>query len=197
MDKYKVTLTRPERQQLECMVSKGKAAARKLTHARILLLADESEARKPRADGEIAEVLSVGLRTVNRVRKRFVLESYEAAVSPRPRPKRPDKVKIQGKLEQQLIDLACSDPPEGRCRWTLQLLADQLVLLSHLDSVSQETVRHVLKKMIFNYGWSTPGVFRPKPTRNSSGGWRMFSECTHVRMIRRIRSFVLMNPVNN
>ena len=153
MDKYKVTLTQEERRQVEGMVSKGKAAARKLTHARILLLADESEDRKAKSDADIADVLSVGLRTIGRVRKRFVMESYEEAVSPRPRPRRPDKIKIQGELEQQLIDLACSDPPEGRCRWTLQLLADQLVLLSHLDSVSREAVRQALKKTTFNHGW--------------------------------------------
>ena len=82
--------------------------------------------------------------TIGRVRKRFVTESFEAAVSPRPQPRRPDKIKIQGELEQQLIDLACSDPPDGRCRWTLQLLADQLVMLSHLDSLSHEAVRRVL-----------------------------------------------------
>ena len=147
MDKYKVTLTSEERQQLEAMTSKGKAAARKLRHARILLLADEADGRKGRTDSEIAEVLQVGLCTAGRVRKRFVLESFEDAVSPRPQPRRPNKVKIQGDVEEELIDLACSDPPEGRCRWTLQLLADQLVILTGLDSVSRESVRLALKKV--------------------------------------------------
>ncbi len=152
MDKYKVTLTADERQQLEELIGKGKAAARKLTHARILLLADESEDRGVKTDAEIAEVLHVGLVTVRRVRKRFVTASYQEAVCPRPRPRRPDKIKIQGDLEQQLIELACSDPPEGRCCWTLQLLADQLVFLTHLDSVSREAIRQVLKKMKFSHG---------------------------------------------
>ena len=89
MDKYKVTLTVQEREQLEAMIGKGKSAARKLTHARILLLADESDGRKEKTDEEIADVLQVGLCTVGRVRKRFVMQSFEEAISPRPRPKRP------------------------------------------------------------------------------------------------------------
>ena len=152
MDKYKVTLTTDERQQLEELIGKGKAAARKLTHARILLLGDESEYRGVKTDAEIAEVLHAGSVTVRRVRKRFVTEGYQEAVCPRPRPRRPDKIKIQEDIEQQLIELACSDPPEGRCCWTLQLLADQLVFLTRLDSVSRETIRQVLKKMTFSHG---------------------------------------------
>ena len=148
MDKYKVTLTADERQELEELIGKGKAAARKLTHARILLLADESEDRGVKTDAETAEVLHVGLVTVRRVRKRFVTEGYQEAVCPR----RPDKIKIHGDIEQQLIELACSDPPEGRCCWTLQLLADQLVCLTRLDSVSREAIRQVLKKMTFSHG---------------------------------------------
>lgn len=146
MDKYKVTLVNEERQQLNAMVNKGKAAARKLTHARILLLADESEGRIGRTDDEIAEALQVTPRTISRVRKRFVIESFEEAVNPRPQPPRPDKIKIIGPIEEQLIELACDDPPEGRCVWTLQLLADKLVILSELQGVSRETVRGALKK---------------------------------------------------
>lgn len=153
MDKFKVTLTAEERQQLEGMVGKGKAAARKLCHARILLLADESDGRQGKSDGEIAEVLGVGSCTVSRVRKRFVFESLEAALKPRPQPPRPDKIKIQGDVERQLIVLACSDPPQGRGSWNLQLLADRLVMLTRLDSVSRETVRMALKKTTFSPGW--------------------------------------------
>ena len=152
MDKYKVTLLSEERQQLEAMVGRGKAAARKLTHARILLLADESEGRSARTDAEIAEVLQTSAHTVSRVRKRFVMESFEAAINPRPRPPRPDKIKIKGQAEQQLLELACSEPPEGHCVWTLQLLADQMVVLGYVDSVGRETVRKALKKTISNLG---------------------------------------------
>lgn len=152
MEKYKVTLTAEERQSLEALVRTGKAAARKLTHARILLLADEGEDRRGRTDEQIADALHVSLRTISRVRKRFVTESLEAAVHPRPQPPRPEKIKLSGEAEHQLIELACSDPPEGRGSWTLQLLADQLVVLRHVDSVSRETVRKALKKTTFKSG---------------------------------------------
>jgi transposase len=146
MEKYKVTLTVEERQTLERMVSSGKAAARKLTHARILLLGDEGPGGLRCSDEEIAEALNVGLSTIIRVRRRFVTESLESAIRPRPRPPRPDKIKVQGEVEQHLIRLACSDPPAGRCCWTLQLLADRLIALGCFPNVSRETVRQALKK---------------------------------------------------
>lgn len=146
MDKYKVTLVYEERQQLNAMVNKGKAAARKLTHARILLLADESEGRIGRTDDEIAGALEVTPRTISRVRRRFVMESFEEAVNPRRQPPRPEKIKITKPVEEKLIELACGDPPEGRCAWTLQLLADKLVVLNEVEGVSRETVRKALKK---------------------------------------------------
>jgi len=146
MVRYKITLTAEERQQLEKLISCGKQAARKLAHARILLLADEGDHGPGRSNAAIVEALGVGERTVERVRKRFVTESLEAALHPRPQPSRPEKVKIKGSVEKQLIQLACSDPPAGRCRWTLQLLADRLVLLDCVDGVSHETVRQALKK---------------------------------------------------
>jgi len=146
MIRYKVTLTAEERQQLEKLVSSGKGAARKLAHARILLLADESEQGPGRTNAAIVAALGVGERTVERVPKRFVTESFEAALQPRPQPPRPDKVKIKGPVEKRLIELACSDPPAGRGRWTLQLLADRLVVLRCVDSLSTETVRQALKK---------------------------------------------------
>lgn len=146
MIRYKVTLAAEERQQLEKLVSSGKGAARKLAHARILLLADEGDQGPGRTNAAIVEALGVGERTVERVRKRFVTESLDAALHPRPQPPRPDKVKIKGAIEKQLIELACSDPPAGRCRWTLRLLADRLVVLRCVDGVSREAVRRALKK---------------------------------------------------
>ena len=152
MEKYKVTLTAEERQALDRMVSSGKAAARKLIHARILLLGDEGAGGPHCSDEEIAEALNVGPSTIIRVRRRFVTESLESAIHPRPRPPRPDKVKIQGEVEQHLIRLACSDPPAGRCCWTLQLLADRLIALGCFRNVSRETVRQALKKTPSNLG---------------------------------------------
>jgi len=146
MVRYKVTLTADERQLLQKLVSSGKGAARKLTHARILLLADEGDQGPGRTNAAIVDALGVGERTAERVRKRFVTESLDAALHPRPQPPRPDKVKIKGPVEKQLIELACSDPPAGRSRWTLQLLADRLVVLKSVDRVSHEAVRRALKK---------------------------------------------------
>src|SRR5262249_17496299 len=127
MDKYRVTLTAAERADLEHLVSAGKGAARTLTHARILLLADAATA--PRTDDELVAALGVGICTVGRVRRRLVTAGLAAALAPRPQPQRPDKIKIKGNVEKKLVQLACSDPPEGRCQWTLQLLADELVVL--------------------------------------------------------------------
>lgn len=161
MEKYRVTLTQEERGQLEHTVSVGKAAARKLTHARILLLADTSLS-KGQPDLDIVKALGVGLRTVERVRKRLVTDGFLAALDHNPQPPRPDKVKIKGNVEQKLVQLACSDPPEGRCHWTLQLLADELVVLGQVDSISTETVRQALKKTTSSPGSSRPGASRPK-----------------------------------
>ena len=148
MAKFQVTLTQDERDELQSMVKTGKAAARKINHARILLLADEGEFGPGKTDVSIVDALDTSVRTVERVRKRFVEEGFEQAVNPKPQPKRPSKVKIQGKVEDKLVELACSDPPEGRGRWTVQLLADELVMLSYVESVSHETVRTSLKKKI-------------------------------------------------
>jgi len=171
MDKYRVTLTPEERAELEHLISVGKSAARKLTHARILLLADTSPGAE-RSDDEIVAALGVGLCTVGRVRKRLVTQGLPQALNPRPQPTRPDKIKIKGDVEQQLVRLACSDPPQGRCHWTLQLLADELVVLGLAKSVSTETVRQALKKTTSSPGSSKPGVCRPMPTPNTSGGWK-------------------------
>ena len=171
MDKYRVSLTAEERAGLERLVSVGKAAARKLTHARILLLADTAPGGE-RSDDQIVAALGVGLCTVGRVRKRLVTEGLQHALDPRPQPPRPDKVKVKGDVEQKLVRLACSDPPEGRCRWTLQLLCDEMVVLGLADAISTETVRQALKKTTSSRGSSTPGASRPRPMPSTSGGWR-------------------------
>jgi hypothetical protein len=168
MDKYRVSLTSEERNELKTLVTTGKAAARKLTHARILLLADGEDC----LDEEIVSALGASLRTMERVRRRFVTEGLEAAIDHRPQPPRPDKIKIRGDLEKKLIELACADPPRGRCHWTLQLLADQWVVLGLVDTISVETVRQALKKTTFSLGSSRRGVSLRTPTPNSSGTWR-------------------------
>jgi transposase len=171
MDKYRVTLTTEERAEMEHLVSAGKGAARMLTHVRILLLADTAVSGA-HSDDAIVAALGVGICTVGRVRKRFVTEGLLAALNHKPQPPRPDKIKIKGNLEQKLIQLACSDPPQGRCHWTLQLLADELVVLGLADAISTETVRQALKKTIFSPGSSRPGASRPRPMPSTSGEWK-------------------------
>jgi hypothetical protein len=170
MDKYRVALTQEERADLEQLVSTGKGAARKLTHARILLLADTA-AGVP-SDEDIVAALGVGVCTIGRVRRRLVTEGLAVALHSRPQPQRPDKIKIKGDVEHKLVQLACSDPPEGRCQWTLQLLADELVVLGLVEEVSTETVRQALKKTTSSRGSSKRGAFRPWPTPSMSGAWR-------------------------
>ena len=171
MDSYRVTRTPEERTDLERLIAAGKGAARRLSHARILLLADTAPGPQ-RRDEDIVAALGTSLRTIERVRKRFVTEGPQAALDPRPQPARPGKVKIKGDVEQKLIRLACSDPPRGRCHWTLQLLADELVVLGLVDTVSVETVRQALKKTTSSRGLSSPGASRRTPTPNLSGVWR-------------------------
>ena len=172
MDKYRVALTMKERLELEQLVSVGKAAARKLTHARILLLADE-RLGEAYAEAEIVSALGTSLRTIERLRKRCVTEGLEAALDHRPQPPRPDKVTIKGNTEPQLLELACSDPPGGRCHWTLQLLADALVVLGLVETLSPVTVWQALKKMTSSRGSSRRGVSHPRRTPSASGAWRM------------------------
>ena len=149
--KYRVTLTPEERADLERMIRTGKAAATKLTHARILLLSDETPGSPARSDGQIIDALDVSKNTVCRVRERFVEQGLESALVRKP-PARTYARKLDGRGEAHLIALACSDPPAGRSDWTLQLLADQMVAMGHADRLSYETVRQVLKKTRSNHG---------------------------------------------
>jgi transposase len=145
--KYRVTLEAEEREHLRQLLSKGKADVRRLKHAQILLAADESEEGPGQSDEQIAQSLPVGTATVERVRRRFVEEGLELSLSPYRTPRRIYKTKLDGRQEAHLIAMACSAPPRGRCRWTLSLLADQMVELKQVDSISRETVRQMLKKM--------------------------------------------------
>ena len=149
--KYIVTLTQEERQMLQAMLSRGKAAARKLVHARILLKADISFGAPAWNDDQIAEGLEVGRATVERVRKMFVQEGLEAALERR-RPRRQYERALDGDGEAHLVALACQKPPEGRSRWTLRLLADRMVQLEYVEQVSYQTVRRTLKKTNLSLG---------------------------------------------
>jgi transposase len=144
--KYLVTLTAEERQHLTKLLSAGKRSARTLTRARILLKADQAKGGPAWDDARIAEALGCGPRTVERVRQRFVERGLDDALAHKPQDQASRPRKFDGAAEARLIALACSAPPAGRARWTLKLLADRLVELEVFDSVSDETVRRVLKK---------------------------------------------------
>ena len=143
--KYRVRLSAGEQEELRGLVSRGRAAAYKQTHARILLLVDESQEGGAMRDEEIARVLKVGSATVERVRRRCVEEGVEAALGRRQQVNRRPR-KLDGDGEARLVAMACSQPPDGRAAWTLQLLADGLVESEIVDSISTETVRQTLKK---------------------------------------------------
>ncbi len=143
--KYIVTLSDDERLRLETLVSQGKAAARKIQRAWILLKADATPAGPAWSDEQIREAFTVSLVTIYRVRQAFVEEGFEAVLT-RASKSRHRQRKLDGEQEAHLIALACSKPPPGRRRWTLRLLADKMVELGHTDRVAAETVRRTLKK---------------------------------------------------
>jgi hypothetical protein len=144
--KYAVTLTAAERADLTGLVSRGKAAVRRLQHAQVLLKADAAEGGPGWRDERIAEAVGVGTATVERVRRRFVVEGLAAALSPYRAGERLSRRKLDGEAEAHLIALACSPPPDGQGCWTLRLLARRLVELQYVEAVSHETVRQTLKK---------------------------------------------------
>jgi hypothetical protein len=146
MAKYIVRLTAEERTQLTELISTGRRAASVLTRARILLKADASEMGPAWSDPKIAEAVETSLASVHRVR-RICVEDGLAATLERKRPMGRQYRKLDGAQEARLVALACSTPPEGRVRWTLQLLADRLVELEVVDAIGRECVRTTLKKM--------------------------------------------------
>lgn len=149
--RYRVTLSVEERRELQSMVSAGKAAARKLMHARILLLADQAAGGPAKPDPQIADALGCGRATIERIRKRFVEEGLEAALRPKPSMRVYER-RLDGKAEAHLVAIACGAPPEGRARWTLRLLADRMVALGYVECVCHETVRQTLKKTNLSRG---------------------------------------------
>jgi transposase len=150
--KYIVDLTSGEREQVLGLISRGKPSARKVTRARILLKADEGL-----LDREIAAALNTSSSTVEQVRQRFVEGGLDKALNERPRPGQ--KSKLAGEASAFVIATACSAPPRGHQRWTLRLLADKMVQLGFVESVSHETIRQVLKKTNSNPGRRRSGAF--------------------------------------
>ena len=149
--KYEVTLADEERAELEVLISAGRSAARKLCRARILLKADAGAGGPAWDDGRISEALEVGRATVERVRKQFVELGLQVALE-RKKPDREYERRLDGQGEARLVALTCSQAPEGRERWTLELLAERMVALSYVPALSRDTVRRTLKKTSSSLG---------------------------------------------
>jgi transposase len=148
---YRVKLTEDEQKDLKDLLNKGRIAARKQTHARILLQCDESGENSVKTDQQVADALNISIRSIERVRRRFVEEGLESALNPKPQVRHRSK-KLDGAAEAFLVATACMEPPAGRAEWTMQLLADKLVECNIVDSISDETVRKTLKKTHLNHG---------------------------------------------
>lgn len=152
MKQHSIVLTAEQRRDLEALIKAGQAPARKITRARILLKADCGPQGPRWSNRQIHEALDVGESTVCRARHSFAQGGLEVALNRRSQPKRPQKRKLDGEQEAHLVALMCSQPPDGYERWSMRLVADKLVELEIVESVSHETVRQVLKKTHSNRG---------------------------------------------
>jgi len=162
--KYRLSLTRDEREELEAVVARGKHNSQHVVNALILLNCDENAPKaRPMREQDIADVLHVSAMKIYRVKQRFVDEGLEVALNGH-KGQRVYERKADGDFEAHLVALSCSDPPPGHVRWSLRLLADKLVELQCVDSISYETVRRVLKKTNSNLGKRMDGSSRRRKT---------------------------------
>jgi len=151
MVKYKVTLTKEEFDELMSIISKGSHTSSQFRTAYILLNCDEGDYGEKISGKLICQVLKVSARMIDRVKQRFVEEGFDACLERKPM-SRTKEIKADGELEAQLIALSCSEAPKGFARWSLRLLADKMVEMKYIDSISHETIRKVLKKTNSNHG---------------------------------------------
>ena len=152
MKKYIVRLTPEERTTLKKLLTSGRGSGRMFTRIRILLKADQSEQGPAWPDEQISDAFDVTVQTIEKVRKQLVEEGFDAVLSRRQYRQKLSRKKIDGDVAAHLVALCCSDPPKGRIRWTLRLLADKVVELGYVDSISYEAVRQTLKKTNLNLG---------------------------------------------
>ncbi len=157
MRKYIVTLTETEREKLTALTSKGSHKSQKILNALILLGCDEGEFQKERSmNKDIAKILNISMKKIDRVKKRFVEDGLNITLNGR-KGSRIYKKKADGDFEAHLLALSCSEPPEGFSRWSLRLLADKVVELDYIENISHETIRRVLKKTKLNRGYAKDG----------------------------------------
>lgn len=163
MIRYRVMLTEVEVRELSTIISKGAHSTQTFRNAYILLNCDEGAFGQKVANEQLAKMLRVNSRTIERVKKRFCEEGWEAVLERKPSWRTYER-KVDGEVEAHLVQLCCSEPPKGRARWSLRLLADKMVELKYVDSLSYVTVREVLKKMNLSLGKLKSGSSRQSKT---------------------------------
>lgn len=194
--KFVVRLDETERGRLQEMVDRGRGSKTIRNRALILLKADEGGHGPGWPDTTIAEAFDVGVRTVERARRLLVAEGFEAVLARKPSPNRRYR-KLDGAQEAELVKLACSKPPTGRVRWTLQLLADRLVERKVVASIGREAVRTTLEKTTSSRGSGSSGFYPRRPTRTSPVRWKTSSKSTNGPMTRGVRSSASTSRASN
>jgi predicted hydrolase (HD superfamily) len=157
--RYRVTLTETERLELAALIAKGQTQGYRIRHAQILMAVDDIPENKEWTDKKIARAYNTTEKSVGNLRRRFVEKGFTAALE-RQKRETPPKIKIDGEIEAKIIALTCSDAPEGRSQWTLRLLADKVVELGIMDSVSHTAIADCLKKTRLSHGYKSSGVFQ-------------------------------------
>lgn len=186
-EKVQVHLAPEVREELEALCRKQSVSAAKVRRARILLLSDDDHPEGRRPDWQIAEIVGIGEKTVQRVRQKFVREGLSHSIERKQRSTPGTTPKFDGRAEAQLVALCCSEPPDGHQRWTLQLLVDELGRLQVVTSVCRETVRRCLKKIASNRGKAAASAFPRETALVSWPTWRKSSTSTVKRMTQSIR----------
>lgn len=168
---HRIRLTSEESQHLESLRRKGSVRADWHRAATVLLLADENRVDGPLRDTDIARAIHAHVRTVERIRERAVMDGLDAVLTRKPHPN-PKPRKLDGKAEASLVALCCSEPPDGRTCWTMQLLADKIIELKIVDAIGPECVRRTLKKMLSSHGATRSGASRHRKTPRLSVPWK-------------------------
>jgi hypothetical protein len=185
--KYEIHLTKAQREQLVTLTNNGQARAKKIKHAQVLLMADAKHVEGRWTDEEIASVLHLHRNTVARIRQRFVTLGEGVSLERKVRERGPIPQKLDGKAEAQLVAICCSEPPAGRVRWTLSLLADELKRRKIVTSICCETVRSTLKKTNLNLGVRSVTASLNVTQQGSSPTWKPSSTSTAKRIAKQNR----------
>ena len=165
MIRYTIKLTKNEVEELKSIINKGSHTSQSFRTAYVLLNCDKGKYSEKVSNEQISKVLKIGMRTIDRIKKKFIDEGFESVLERRPTQRIYEK-KVDGDMEAKLVTLCCSEPPNGFAKWSLRLLADKMVELKYVESITHVTVRSVLKKMSLSLGKSRDGLFHRKKTVN-------------------------------